>query len=152
MKFQKIWVFGLIIISFSDNIGGEVCIMKRLMELRREANLTQAALGKLLNAAQNSVSNWENGTREPSNADLIKLADLFGVSTDYLLERTDDPEPGPEGASEPAGALNQEMLSSPALQELVQVLRQVSPASARKILEISYAFLAQERAEKAKNR
>lgn len=44
-----------------------------------------------LNANQNTISRYETGEREPSLLELIKIADYFNVSVDYLLERTDNP-------------------------------------------------------------
>lgn len=42
--------------------------------------------------SQNTISRYETGTREPSNDDLIAIADYFDVSIDYLVGRTDNPE------------------------------------------------------------
>jgi len=64
----------------------------RLRELREEKGISQKELGKLFNVAQNTISNWENGTREPDTKTLVKLAELFECSVDYLVGRTDDPE------------------------------------------------------------
>ncbi len=61
--------------------------MNRISELRTKAGLSQTAFGKLFNAAQNTVSNWENGNREPSNEILLKMAEFFGESIDYILGR-----------------------------------------------------------------
>lgn len=44
-----------------------------------------------LNMNQNSISRYENGVREADYATLIKFADYFEVSLDYLLERTENP-------------------------------------------------------------
>ena len=44
-----------------------------------------------LNLNQNSISRYETGEREADYATLIRIADYFHVSIDYLLERTDDP-------------------------------------------------------------
>lgn len=41
--------------------------------------------------SQNTVSRYENGEREPGLKELIRIADYFDVSVDYLLERTDQP-------------------------------------------------------------
>lgn len=65
--------------------------MIRLQELRKSRGLNQKQLGDILGAAQNSISNWERGTREMDNETLQKAADYFGVTTDYLLGRTDYP-------------------------------------------------------------
>ena len=44
-----------------------------------------------LNTNQNTISRYETGEREPSINELIKIADYFNVSIDFLLERTDNP-------------------------------------------------------------
>ena len=54
--------------------------MFRLRELREEKGISQKELGKLFNVAQNTISNWENGTREPDTKTLVKLAELFECS------------------------------------------------------------------------
>lgn len=64
----------------------------RLKELRKSKNLSQTTLAKELNINQNSISRYENSEREPGISELIKIADFFEVSIDYLLERTDNPE------------------------------------------------------------
>lgn len=64
----------------------------RLKELRQKRKISQLKLAMDLEMNQNSISRYENGTREADYATLIKLADYFNVSIDYLLERTDNPE------------------------------------------------------------
>ncbi|MDE7463873.1 MAG: helix-turn-helix domain-containing protein [Clostridiales bacterium] len=61
---------------------------QRLHEQRKLNKLTQAAVAEYLQISQPSYVRYENGSAEPSYANLVKLADLFGVSTDYLLGRT----------------------------------------------------------------
>ena len=56
-----------------------------LKHLREKANITQVKLADDLNVAQNTISNWENGTREPNSDMLKKLALYFGVSIDFLV-------------------------------------------------------------------
>lgn len=53
--------------------------------------MTQLKLAMELNTNQNTISRYENGEREPSIRDLIKIADYFNVSVDYLVGRTDNP-------------------------------------------------------------
>lgn len=60
----------------------------RLKKLRKERNISQLKLALDLNMNQNSISRYENGEREADYATLIKFADYFGVSLDYLLGRT----------------------------------------------------------------
>ena len=64
----------------------------RLLELRKKRGISQLKLAMDLNMNQNSISRYENGEREADYKMLIKLADYFNVSIDYLLERTDKPE------------------------------------------------------------
>lgn len=63
----------------------------RLKELRKKRGLSQLQLAMALDMNQNSVSRYESGVREADYATLIRLADFFDVSIDYLLERTDNP-------------------------------------------------------------
>lgn len=65
--------------------------MNRLKALRKEKGITQKELSEAFNVAQNTVSGWESGNREPSKEFIKKLAEYFNVSTDYLLGFTDNP-------------------------------------------------------------
>ena len=65
--------------------------MKRLKYLREQRHISQLKLAMDLGLNQNSVSRYENGVREADYATLILFAEYFGVSIDYLLERTDNP-------------------------------------------------------------
>lgn len=62
----------------------------RLRELRKERGLTQAELAKLLSIGESTISFYESGKRQPDYETLIRLADFFNVSVDYLIGRTDD--------------------------------------------------------------
>ena len=63
----------------------------RLRELRKTRNISQLKLALDLSMNQNTISRYETGEREADYKTLIKIADYFGVSIDYLLGRTDDP-------------------------------------------------------------
>ena len=63
----------------------------RLKFLRKKMGISQLKLAMDLNMNQNSISRYENEEREADYATLIKIADYFNVSIDYLLERTDNP-------------------------------------------------------------
>ena len=64
----------------------------RLKELRKAKKISQLKLAFDLNMNQNTISRYETGEREADYATLIKIADYFNVSIDYLLERTDNPK------------------------------------------------------------
>lgn len=66
---------------------------ERLKKLRKERKLTQTQLAEKLNAGKSTVAMWETCDREPDFEMLKKIADFFNVNTDYLLGRTDNPEP-----------------------------------------------------------
>lgn len=61
----------------------------RLVKLRKELNLTQEEFAQKIGYTRTAISAWEIGRNEPSNADTVKIADFFNVSTDYLLGKTD---------------------------------------------------------------
>ena len=61
-----------------------------IRELRKEKKMSQSALGKFIGGSQTTVTAWETGRAEPSSTFISKLADLFNVSTDYLLGRSDN--------------------------------------------------------------
>ncbi|MGL4742303.1 MAG: helix-turn-helix domain-containing protein [Sarcina sp.] len=61
---------------------------KRLKELRNSKSLTQEALAENFYINKTSISRYENGTQFPELELLIKIADFFNVSLDYLLCRT----------------------------------------------------------------
>ena len=60
---------------------------EQLSGLRIENNLTRAQLAEKLNVSVRLISYWENAQRECDFDMLIKIADLFAVSIDYLLGR-----------------------------------------------------------------
>ena len=64
----------------------------RLKEIRKSKGISQLKMAMDLNTNQNTISRYETGEREPGINELIKIADYFNVSVDYLLERTDNPD------------------------------------------------------------
>lgn len=70
--------------------------MNRFKELRvKNGYKTQQDLAAVLFVNQTAVSQWERGVTIPSPPILLKLSELYGVSTDYLLGRTDEKSPAP---------------------------------------------------------
>jgi len=66
---------------------------KRIRELRKESGKSQTETAKLLNMSQTGYSKYETGENDVPTVVLIKLAKLYSVSVDYILELTDLPEP-----------------------------------------------------------
>ena len=63
----------------------------RLIELRKQKQITQLKMAMDLNMNQNTISRYENEEREAGYKELIAIADYFNVSIDYLLGRSNDP-------------------------------------------------------------
>ena len=63
----------------------------RLKEIRKSRGISQVKLAMDLNTSQNTISRYETGEREPGITELVRIADYFNISVDYLLGRTDDP-------------------------------------------------------------
>lgn len=62
---------------------------ERLWELRREKGMKQREMADILGIKLRSYQNYEGGDRRPDYEGLVALADYFGVTTDYLLGRSD---------------------------------------------------------------
>ena len=63
-----------------------------LKKIRRTAGISQLKLALDLNMSQNTISRYETGEREPGINELIKIANYFNVSVDYLIGRTENPK------------------------------------------------------------
>lgn len=76
------------------NAGDIMGFSNRLETLRKSINLSQEELAKILNINRTSIVHYENSNsgRIPRPDTLEQIADFFGVSIDYLLDRTDDKE------------------------------------------------------------
>lgn len=70
-------------------------IGESLKRFRREFNLEQKTIVAELNILQQNYSRYENDRTMPTAEFIVKLADAFDVSTDYLLGRIDEPRPVP---------------------------------------------------------
>ena len=64
---------------------------RRLRDLREDHDLTQRQLAAMLGLTQPQYFRYEQGYRDLPTDILIRLADLYDTTTDYILERTDDP-------------------------------------------------------------
>ena len=62
---------------------------ERLLELRKEKGISQATLAKQLQVSYAVICYWETDRSEPTAPNLVKIADFFGVSVDFLLGRKD---------------------------------------------------------------
>ena len=79
-------------------------LSKRIHQLRSALGWSQVELARQLNVSKQTVSNWENDNIQPSIDMLVRLADAFGVTTDYLLGREETPRLDVSGLSAKAVA------------------------------------------------
>ena len=68
-------------------------MFRRIRDLREDHDLTQAQMAKILNCSQQVYSNYELGQRDIPTDILIRLAQFYHVSTDYILGLTDRIQP-----------------------------------------------------------
>ncbi len=64
---------------------------ERLKELRTEEGITQKELARLMDTTNSSICDWECGRTEPNIQQLVKLAEIFSVSVDYIVGKEDMP-------------------------------------------------------------
>lgn len=68
----------------------------RLKDLREDADIKQKTIADYLHIKQNTYSQYENGQRQVPIEVVIKLANYYSVSTDYILELTNNRKPYPK--------------------------------------------------------
>ena len=105
----------------------------RLKELREERHLTQNDIAKEIKTSQTNIGRWEKELNEPAASFLIRLADFFQCSIDYLLGREDDLGNITIHTEKPASHPQDE-------QELLNIYQALSPAHRSQILEYARYF------------
>lgn len=93
----------------------------KIKMLRQQKNINQAELGKIVGVGKTTISNYETGYSVPDLETLIKLADYFGVTTDYLLGRSDKPQQNENLISQPIS--NKHISSNE--EELLRIFRKL---------------------------
>ena len=62
---------------------------EKIKLLRKQKNISQDDFAKMMGYSRSLIANWERDLRDPDTAALVKMADFFNVSVDYLLSRED---------------------------------------------------------------
>ena len=70
-------------------------VFKNIKSLREDNDLKQREIASFLGVSQNTYSQYETGLFAFNDQVLMKLADFYGVSVDYLMDRTDRKDPYP---------------------------------------------------------
>ncbi|MGI5824737.1 MAG: helix-turn-helix domain-containing protein [Bacillota bacterium] len=89
----------------------KLIVASNLIKLRTDAGFTQADLGEKINYSDKTVSKWERAESLPDAAVLKRLAEIFGVSVDYLLCSHDQWEPQITEEEENAAEYNPTMIT-----------------------------------------
>ena len=84
--------------------------MERIRELREEFGITQKKLSEILGVTRTAVAKWEANENGPNSDVLLKIADYFDVSLDYLLGRTDIKKAPVESDKGDRSAMEQEFI------------------------------------------
>src|SRR5699024_1070712 len=71
----------------------EMTLGKRLQYIRNQRRLYQKEVADYVGTSKSVISNYERDIRDPDTCNLRKMAEMYNVSTDYLLGLTDDPYP-----------------------------------------------------------
>ena len=82
-------------LSMGDDMRYEIMRFENIRKLRTDMGYTQKQIAEVLGVSQNTYSQYEIGVLNYPVDALMKLADFYGVSTDYLLGRTDVKDPYP---------------------------------------------------------
>lgn len=84
----------------------------RLRELRLNKGLRQEQVAKLIGVNKSAISTYKNDTRQPSFEILVRLANLYRVTTDYLLGQTNTRSVDLSGLTEQEAALIREIVEA----------------------------------------
>lgn len=85
---------------------------EKLKQLRTEKHLRQDQVACLINVERSSISLWENDLRQPTYTALVKLATLYGVTTDYLLGCSNDRTVDVSGLTAAEAAMISDLVAS----------------------------------------
>ena len=120
----------------------------RVRELRREEKLSQEELGKRVGVHTNTISKWENGA-VPNMGKVIKLAQVLGTTSAYLLGDSDDPARKMSHPAEKKRSQEVENIDAPAfIERLVKDNSMIVIESGGKLMLVpatpeGFAFAAQ---------
>ncbi len=105
--------------------------MKRIAELRKEKHLNQTGLALKLNVSQKMISAYESGTHQPGINTLKKMANIFGVSVDYIIENSN--------IRSPIGSILEKGITETEL-ELLEIFRTLNDKQKQRAIGIVYAL------------
>jgi len=117
--------------------------VERLKTLRESAGISQEELAKKIGLKRVAVTNYENGVRMPNLVMIVKIAEYFNVTTDYLLGKERHSKPEYADAIERLGLWNKNIDCLNKLQTLIEALNQemaTSQDASEEILSSEYFY------------
>ena len=96
-------------------------LSEKILRLRTARGMSQGDLAEQLEVSRQSVSKWETGQSTPDLDKIIKLADLFGVTTDYLVRERENETTG-QVPSDPAAQIGMKKLGASQVCGIVMAL------------------------------
>ena len=114
--------------------------MNKIKELRQHKGLSQKQLADMLNVHQTAVSQRENGRTSPDMEILKRIAGLFEVSTDYLLDIKTAPVNTTKADDDDMADLLEEVRRRPDLKALFSLSKNATPDDVRKTIKIMEAL------------
>lgn len=109
---------------------------ERIRNLRIKKGLTQLALAEMLNRRDSTVRMWELNKNQPSHEFLLRLAQIFNVSTDYLLGQSDFSQAGGQ-----QDMVLEAVSRRPALRELLELIYMAPEEDVAAVLRITSSYL-----------
>jgi len=113
---------------------------ERLARLREEAGYTKKEVANILNIDPSTYGKYELGKREPDYEMLSKIAEIFNVSTDYLLCRTDIREPITPTSDDEVNEILESLHKRPEMKMLFSVSKKATKEDIEKAVKIIEAL------------
>lgn len=113
--------------------------MNRIKELRTKKGLLQKELAAIVGRSVSAISQWESGKYEVDNDSLFAMANVFNVSVDYLLGRSESPvPPASEEKNNRLALLIHKLRKAPDIYDLISFIADLPPEKREAVKTIIY--------------
>ena len=119
-------------------------MIERILDLMKKNGVKANKLTSELGMGMSSITDWKNGKAKPSFDAIIKIADYFGVSSDYLLGRTDDPSPISETKKSAAEKLGDAVIGALVKAGKIEADEPLTPELVDSVVRVVYTFASLE--------
>lgn len=120
--------------------------VERILDLIQSNNITAAKLTQEANLTNGLITQWKKGLQKPSTDALVKIADYFGVSLDYLLGRTEEKNANKkdDASSDVLSEYLEELRTRPEMKMLFNITKKATRADVEKAVKVIEAMLQDE--------